>query len=72
VVVTDQAMPGMSGLELVQALRPGGVAPPLVVMLSRFAESLAGPDLRPPGVDRVLAKPITLASLREALQAVDA
>ena len=58
--------------EVVGTVRQGGVAPPLVVMLSGFAESLAGADLRPPGVDRVLSKPITLASLREALRAVDA
>ncbi len=68
VLVTDYAMPGMSGLELVRRardLRPGLAA----VVITAFAADLALDAGRPSGVT-VLAKPFARAELLNAVRAV--
>jgi signal transduction histidine kinase len=67
VIVTDYAMPSMSGLEListVRAIRPGWPA----VIISGFAEQEA--ISRRPSDVPLLAKPFTRTALLRALQAV--
>jgi CheY-like chemotaxis protein len=67
VIVTDYAMPSMSGLDLIAAvrdLRPGWPA----VIISGFAEQEAIAR-RPPDVP-LLAKPFTRTALLRALQSV--
>lgn len=68
VLVTDYAMPGMSGLDLVRRatnLRPG-LAAMVITAFAADAGRFAG---RPPDV-AVLAKPFTRAGLLDAMQAI--
>jgi CheY-like chemotaxis protein len=67
VVVTDRAMPGMSGLELAAAIGQIAGPKPMVIMLSGFGAEVGVNGDLPPGVDVVLAKPVTLDRLRGAL-----
>jgi CheY-like chemotaxis protein len=65
-VITDRAMPGMSGEQVAQhvkALRPGTP----VILLTGFGDLLNAAGQRPPGVDVVLGKPVSLASLRAGI-----
>ena len=65
-VVTDQAMPRQSGLELARALTMQ--RPELPVLLhTGFAEDLAADDLARCGVVAVVRKPVEHAELRAAL-----
>ncbi len=68
-VVTDQTMPLMTGLELVQALRAASIQTP-VILLSGYSRAL-DPDLLP-GLGRVgfLAKPFVLSDLLEHVHAI--
>jgi len=68
-VVTDQTMPLMTGLELVQALRADSIQTP-VILLSGYSRAL-DPDLLP-GLGRIgfLAKPFVLSDLLEHVHAI--
>ena len=68
-VVTDQTMPLMTGLELVQALRAANLQTP-VIILSGYSRAF-DPDLLP-RLGRVgfLAKPFVLADLLEHVHAI--
>ncbi len=68
-VVTDQTMPLMTGLELVQSLRDAGVQTP-VIIISGYSRALDAAAL--PGLGRVgfLAKPFVLADLLEHVHAI--
>ena len=68
-VVTDQTMPLMTGLELVQALRLASIQTP-VILLSGYSRAL-DPDLLP-GLGRIgfLAKPFVLSDLLEHVHAI--
>ena len=68
VVVTDRAMPEMNGVELAAAIVDLARARPGVIMLSGFGHHAGPPDELPPGVDVVLAKPVALEQLRQALR----
>jgi CheY-like chemotaxis protein len=70
VVVTDWAMPEMSGLELASTIT--GLAPrkPVIIMLTSFGGETETGTSRPPGVDFVIDKPVTLEKVREALSIV--
>ena len=69
VVVTDRAMPEMHGDQLAVAIE--AVAPQVpVVLLTGFGEFMQDAGERPAGVDCVLAKPVTIATLRAALEQV--
>ncbi|HEU5318788.1 MAG TPA: response regulator, partial [Chloroflexota bacterium] len=64
VVVTDRAMPGLSGDQLALELKRRRPGVP-VVMLTGFGALMNGKA--PEGVDALLAKPVSLAALRRAL-----
>lgn len=64
-VISDRAMPRMSGLKLAEELRRQPGAPPLL-LLSGYRELGADGSL-PPGVDALLGKPVTHRRLRQAI-----
>jgi signal transduction histidine kinase len=66
-LLVDQAMPGMTGLEL--AARAKVVRPDLHVLL---VTGYPDPGALPPAVDAVLRKPFSLEELRAALDALPA
>jgi len=66
VVMTDRAMPEMNGDQFaleVKRLRP--TQP--VILLTGFGDLMSGAGEQPPGVDLVVSKPFTLATLRNAI-----
>ncbi len=65
-VLTDRAMPEMSGDELAMEIRKLDPAQP-IVLLTGFGDLMAGAGEKPPGVDLVVGKPFNLTSLRNAL-----
>src|SRR5207245_331562 len=66
VVITDRAMPDMSGDQVAAAVKRASPSTP-VVMLTGFGDLMRGTEAPPPGVDAVLAKPATIADLRRVL-----
>jgi CheY-like chemotaxis protein len=66
-VVTDRAMPDMSGDQLAAAIKRYSPATP-VLLLTGFADLMNGEC--PEGVDAVLRKPATIAALRQTLLAL--
>jgi DNA-binding response OmpR family regulator len=70
-IITDRAMPEMSGDRF--ALEAKRVAPLVpILMLSGFGEFMNATGERPEGVDAVVAKPITIDDLRDAIAMVNA
>lgn len=70
-IITDRAMPDMSGDRL--ALEAKRIAPLVpILMLSGFGEFMNATGERPEGVDAVVAKPITIDDLRDAIATVTA
>ena len=68
-VITDQAMPRMTGLQLAEALR--AICRDLPVFLyTGYGHVLDGPSLSAAGVRSVLDKPVNPASLQAALSKV--
>lgn len=68
-LVTDRAMPGMSGDEL--AFRAKESHPGLpVIMLTGFGDLMNYANETPPGVDLVIGKPASLRDLNEAITRV--
>lgn len=66
-VVTDRAMPGMSGDELARAVK--GIAPKIrVVMLTGFGDLMRHRNELPDGVDELVAKPVTPDELTDAVK----
>jgi len=66
VVLTDQTMPGLTGLEL--ATRVAALRPELPVLLySGFGDGIDAADLKRSGVRALLRKPIEPEALRSAL-----
>jgi CheY-like chemotaxis protein len=65
-VLTDLAMPGMTGWEVARAIKDTGTVV-RVVLVTGFGVELSGEDLRANGVDLVLAKPIGLLDLERAV-----
>jgi DNA-binding NtrC family response regulator len=69
VVITDRAMPEMSGDQLAIAIKQ--VAPEMpVILITGFGELMNATGERPEGVEIVLGKPVTLAALRQAIAEV--
>ena len=70
VVLTDESMPGMTGMALLRDLRRRGFAKPVILMTGFGADTYEhkGEDGVVP--DAVLGKPITLETLRAALAEV--
>ncbi len=66
-VISDQTMPRLSGLELAQALRADGSRTP-IILCSGFSEVLDEQNALAVGVSGVLARPIDLTSMAEAVK----
>ena len=66
-VVTDRAMPEMGGDQLAAAIERSAPDVP-VIMLTGFGDLMGAKGERPPGVDAVVSKPVTLASLSAAIR----
>ena len=65
-VITDQSMPGMNGVQLAAAVKertPGAC----VILLTGFGDEMQAAGSLPPGVDVLLGKPISAAELRRAV-----
>jgi CheY-like chemotaxis protein len=65
-VITDSAMPGMGGEKLALFLKQRQPQVP-VIMLTGFGLEKEATGQRPPGVDCLLSKPITISELRQAM-----
>jgi len=65
-VLADLAMPGMSGLELAQAIRKSKPNLP-IILLTGWADFLDEKDAEQSGVNVVLAKPVTMDDLNTAI-----
>jgi signal transduction histidine kinase len=65
-VITDQSMPGMNGVQLAGALK--SIAPETpVILLTGFGDEMQAAGEMPPGVNLVLGKPVSHADLRHAI-----
>jgi GAF domain-containing protein/CheY-like chemotaxis protein len=65
-VLTDLAMPGMSGWEVARAIKDVRTTA-CVVLVTGFGVELSGEDLRKNSVDLVLAKPVRLQDIESAV-----
>lgn len=64
-VITDRGMPGLDGDRLAAAIK--GQAPTMpVIMLTGYGDLMNATSERPPGVDQIVSKPVTLQTLRAA------
>ena len=68
-VVTDRAMPEMSGDQLAAAIKAASPGTP-VILLTGFGDIMMAKDEKPPSVDLIVAKPVTVGGLREAVAQV--
>lgn len=68
-LLTDQTMPNMTGLKLVEALRGENIDIPVVVMTGYASDDIIA-SYRKLGVTRILAKPIDVVELHDGLAAV--
>jgi PAS domain S-box-containing protein len=68
-IITDHAMPGMSGGNFVATLRSASFDIP-IVMLTGFGELMTTSDSIPTGVTKLVNKPVTMEDLRTAIAAV--
>lgn len=68
-VITDRAMPGLSGDQLAAALKALDPRVP-IVLLTGFGDLMNEVGERPEGVDRVLSKPVKHQTLRDTLAEV--
>jgi ligand-binding sensor domain-containing protein/signal transduction histidine kinase/CheY-like chemotaxis protein len=70
-VVTDQAMPEMSGDQMVAAIKH--LAPRMpIILLTGFGDFIDAAGERPAGVNIIVSKPVTLSALRQAVAKVTA
>jgi signal transduction histidine kinase len=68
-VITDQSMPEMNGVQLGQAISTEPNATP-VILLTGFGEEMQAQEERPKGIDLVVSKPVSNADLRRAIHHV--
>jgi PAS domain S-box-containing protein len=68
-LVTDHAMPGMTGGNFVATLRSSGFELP-ILMLTGFGELMTTSGTVPAGVTKVVNKPVTVEALRSAIAAL--
>lgn len=66
-VITDERMPGLSGLEVLQRLRAQGLGIPVILVSSFMDEGVRGTALRL-GAAAVFAKPFNLLDLVAKVQ----
>ena len=71
VVVTDRAMPEMSGMQLVRFIKRIAPNKP-IIMLTGFGDMMKEFDEMPSDIDQLVSKPLTLDEFREALAMVTA
>lgn len=71
ILVTDQRMPGMTGMELVAALRNRGIEIPAVVVTA-FHDPSSGPGTLPGSISELIEKPIEPEDLVACLKRVAA
>ncbi|MBI3973952.1 MAG: response regulator [Chloroflexi bacterium] len=65
-VITDRTMPGMSGDQVAAAIKRAAPGTP-VILLTGYGDLMAASGEQPPGVDLILAKPLTMSALRQAI-----
>ena len=66
VVVTDQSMPGLSGVQVAASIK--SINPELpVILLTGFGDEMQASGQLPPEVDLVVCKPVSTTDLRRAL-----
>jgi PAS domain S-box-containing protein len=68
-VITDHAMPGMTGGSFVATLRSAGFDVP-ILMLTGFGEFMTNSESVPKGVTSLVNKPVTMEDLRAAINAL--
>lgn len=66
-VITDQIMPGMTGIEMVREMHAVRSDIP-VLLCTGFSKTISDQDLRAEGVRQVLMKPIVLRQLADAIR----
>jgi len=65
-VITDRAMPEMSGDQLAAAIKEAAPDMP-VILLTGFGDMMDVTGEKPAGIDLILSKPVTVAALRKVL-----
>ncbi|MEJ2394197.1 MAG: response regulator, partial [Candidatus Thiodiazotropha sp.] len=68
-IITDQSMPGMSGTEMVQALRKLGCHTP-VILCSGYGQEVEQETMQQLGIDELLPKPANRGELMSAIRRV--
>jgi CheY-like chemotaxis protein len=68
-VLTDQSMPGMNGVQLSVAIKELAPQTP-VILLTGFGEEMNAAGSAPGGVDLVVGKPVSGSDLRKAIHQV--
>jgi CheY-like chemotaxis protein len=66
VVITDQSMPGLNGVQLAEAIKSTHPDLP-VILLTGFGDELQATGQLPPGIDLIVGKPVSASDLRRAL-----
>ncbi len=65
-VVTDQGMPELTGTQLAAAIKSAAPTKP-VLLLTGWGEQMQAAGEPPPGVDRIINKPVSLSALLDAV-----
>ncbi len=68
-IITDRAMPAMSGDHVATAIKQMEPHVP-IIMLTGFGDLMNSTGERPIGVDLIVSKPVTIAKLRQAISQV--
>ncbi len=66
-IISDLSMPDMTGSQLASEIRAKGDQTPFI-LLTGFGDEMLAQGSTPPGVDLVLSKPVTSASLYQAIK----
>jgi CheY-like chemotaxis protein len=66
-IISDLSMPDMTGSQLASEIRAKGDHTPFI-LLTGFGDEMLAQGSTPPGVDLVLSKPVTSASLYQAIK----
>ncbi len=68
-VITDQTMPGLSGIELARAIRDVAPAMP-VILYSGYSAAISENEARQIGIRKVLMKPLSMTLLSQAVRQI--
>jgi CheY-like chemotaxis protein len=68
-IISDLSMPDMTGSQLASEIRAKGNKIPFI-LLTGFGDEMLAQGSTPPGVDLVLSKPVTSASLYQAIKKI--